>query len=290
MDELRERLVGAAAVDDRALTLLAAQADHVRELDRMLGARAAESQLGGHLATLDGLRRFATVGNRREALADLYADAAALAGWQALDLGALTAPWNHHEAAKDAGREGPSPAALVHAMAQQAYVLVEVGEVAHAVQLAEYARSLAQRAVPSLLRAWLWAVEGEVYAAAGDDPSCRRAFDAAERLLPQDCQDPALPYIVLDGVHLARWRGHAWARLGDVGAIEDLHTALTGLDVTFTRAKAGLHVDLAYALVAAKQASQAAEHLRQADALATRIGSTRQRRRVRRLEATLRAS
>jgi hypothetical protein len=91
-------------------------------------------------------------------------------------------------------------------------------------------------------------------------------------------------------VHLARWRGNAFARLGDVAAIEELRKALVGLDSSFTRAKAGLHVDLAYSLVAAGQRAEAAVELREARTLAVRVGSARQRRRVRHLESVLAAA
>jgi transcriptional regulator with XRE-family HTH domain len=182
--ELRERLASAAAVDADALALLAMQAEHIRTLDRMLGARAAEAQLTGHLATLSALRSFTIVPGQREALADLFADAAALAGWQALDLGKVTDSWQRYEAAKDAGREGRSPAALVHAMAEQAYVLIELDEASAALQLAEHARSAASDTVPHLLLAWLWAVEGEAHAVLGHERACRRAFETAEQHLP----------------------------------------------------------------------------------------------------------
>lgn len=289
-ESLRERLLNAAAVDDHAVALLAAQADRIREVDRMLGARAAEAQMRGHLAALDLLRAFGISPNQREPLARLYADAATLAGWQCLDLGELSKAWQYYEAAKNAAREGNPPAALAHAMAEQAYVLVELGEVASALQLAEYARATAGTAVPPLLSSWLSAVQGELYAATGNDAACRRAFETADRLLPDETSDPELPYVILDGVHLARWRGNAWARLGDAGATDDLQQALHGLDPTFTRAKAGLRVDLAQALAVAKQHTEARAELSEAKTLATRVGSARQRRRIRQLESALQAA
>ena len=285
--DLRERLLNAAAVDDHVVALLASQADRIREFDRMLGARAAASQLDGHLTTLELLRTFTVSARQREPLADLYADAAALAGWQCLDLGDLLMAWRRHEAAKDAGRECRSLAALVHAMAQQAYVLVELGEPGVALELAECARATAGTAVPPLLSSWLSAVQGELHAEAGHARACRSAFESAERLLPEDSHDPELPYIVLDPIHLARWRGNALARLGDAAATADLRRALDGLDASFTRARAALHVDLAYALLAADRRGEAEAELGEAKTLATRVGSARQRRRIRRLESVL---
>lgn len=289
-EELRERLLNAAAVDKDTLALLAAQAEHIRDIDRHLGARAAQAQMNGHLAALGHLRGFGISPNQREPLACLYADAATLAGWQCVDLGELDQAWRHYEAAKDAAREGNPPAALVHAMAEQAYVLVEAGEPVSALQLAEHARSLAGTAVPPLLLAWLEAVVGELHAATGDDTSSRRAFDSAERLLPDDLRDPKLPYVILSDVHLARWRGNARATLGDPLATDDLRQAVYGIDASFTRARAGLHVDLAAALLAARLHCEALAEVGQAKTLASRVGSARQRRRIRHLESRLHAA
>jgi hypothetical protein len=65
---------------------------------------------------------------------------------------------------------------------------------------------------------------------------------------------------------------------------------LAGLDASFTRARAGLHVDLAHALVASEQPAESTAELREAGMLAIRIGSARQRRRIRHLESILGAS
>jgi tetratricopeptide (TPR) repeat protein len=285
-DDLRERLAAAASVDSQALSMLAAQADVCRKLDRLLGARAAQPQLNGYLQML-GVLRTHTLGNR-DGLADLYSDAAALAGWQCVDLGQLSDAWNHYEAAKSAGREGRSLANLAHAMAEQAYVLVELEDTASALQLVEHACSVAKGKVPPLLLAWLSAVQGEIYAVAGNDRLSREAFESAQKCLPEnDCSDPDLPYVILSEVHLSRWRGNAWAKLGDIGAIEELQISLASLDRSFVRARAGLHVDLAYALTAAKLPGQAQEQLAEATTYAARVGSVRQRRRIRKLQSAL---
>ena len=123
--------------------------------------------------------------------------------------------------------------------------------------------------MPPLLGSWLSAVQGELHAAQGHDADCRRAFEDAERLLPDDTADPELPCIILDDVHLTRWRGNALARLGDPAAVEDLHHALQSLDPTFARARAGLHIDLANALAVAKQYPEAVAELDHAKTLAT---------------------
>jgi hypothetical protein len=129
-----------------------------------------------------------------------------------------------------------------------------------------------------------------LYAESGDTVACHRAFEAADRLLPAETHDPELPYVFLDDVHLARWRGSALARLGDAAATDELRYALDGLDASFTRARSALHVDLAHALVAARRYDEARVELREAETFAARVASTRQHRRIRRLESRLQAA
>ncbi len=90
------------------------------------------------------------------------------------------------------------------------------------------------------------------------------------------------PYVILDSVHLARWRGHVLARFGDPEAVDVLTGALDQLDPSFARAEAALRVDLATALAAAGERDEARNHADRASALAGRLGSTRQRRRCER--------
>ncbi|WP_433827729.1 hypothetical protein ACQP2E_37845 [Actinoplanes sp. CA-015351] len=284
---LRDLLGRAKRLNDAGLTLLGDQLNQIRKVDRSLGSQVTDLQLLAYMGTLAELRSFSLLPGRRERLADLFCDAAALAGWVALDLGDVAASWRHHESAKEAGRETGSPIALTHALAQQAYVLLDIGDTVQAVQLAEYALTVADRAVPAVLLAWLWAVLGEMQAIIGADQLSRNASERAERLLPANPADPAVPYIMLNEFHLARWRGAAFARLGDESAIDEMHFALTGTDSSWARAKAQLHVDLAYSLVTAKHEDQAVRQLDHARDLAIGIGSRRQKRRIRDLELLL---
>ena len=284
---LTDWLSRARSVDGGGLQLLAEETDHLRRVDRLLGAAVADRQLTGHMETLTSLRDFSLRPAVRERLSDLICDAAALAGWVALDLGDVDRAWRYHEAAKAAGRETGSTATLAHALAQQAYVLIDIGRRDDARELAGYALTVAGRAASPVLTSWLTAVVGELAAVDGDAAAAHAQFDTAMRLLPADAADPALPYIMLDEYHLARWRGTASARLGDAAAIAALEYALSGMDATFIRARAQLHVELAYSLLAAGQRSEAAAQVVDARALASQVGSVRQRRRVRQLELVL---
>ena len=89
-----------------------------------------------------------------------------------------------------------------------------------------------------------------------------RAFDRAAEVLPPDCTPDANgPYVALDEGHLARWRGHALARIGDPSAVPVLVGALRVHNTEYTRAEAALRVDLVVAHLAAGDVDSAtAQH------------------------------
>ncbi|MCD2186190.1 hypothetical protein [Actinomycetospora soli] len=259
----------------------AARLNAVRALDRQLGAPAALEELRALSATVEQLLKHAVLPSARQPMAAVLADAAALAGWQALDTGDLDQAWTLHLTAQHAAREAEDVPALAHAMAQQAYVLLDVGRQDDALELARVAQGQASGVVPPVLEAWLSAVVGEMAAAVGDEPSARRALDVAAEAVPGHGADPdPLPYVALDSSHLARWRGNVLARLGDHEATEDLMAALDGMDASFTRAGASLRCDLAASMLAQHDHAGAREHATAGRTLARRAGSVRQRRRL----------
>ena len=130
------------------------------------------------------------------------------------------------------------------------------------------------------------AAHGEALAAHGDRTASLRAFDRAAQLVPSDPSD-ARPYVALDPVHLARWRGHALARFDHPDAVAVLTDALNRLDLSFVRAETAVRVDLAMALAANGDREKARTHADRAHALARELGSRRQHRRVNTLAATL---
>ncbi len=140
---------------------------------------------------------------------------------------------------------------------------------------------------PRTLRSWLAAAHGEALAAHGDHTASLRAFDHAAELLPDEPADDR-PYVALDTVHLARWRGHALARFGHPDAITTLTNALNQLDPTFIRAQTALRVDLATAHAANGHKDEARTHTDHATRLAAQVGSARQRRRITTLVTTFR--
>lgn len=285
--ELRQRLNAARHVDMTVIDLLRGQLDSLRRLDRQMGAIVAYGEVREKVEQVRQLHTYSLTPSVRVALAGVLSELGALAGWEALDRYEIGRAWEHHESAKQAARDANAPGLLAHAVAQQAFVLSELGEVPAAVEQLAEAQALVRQTAPRLLRAWLAAAYGEGLAAAGRRDEALRAFDAAGALLPADPVDPALPFLFLESVHLDRWRGHALARLGDAEAVDVLSHALERLDPTFARAETALRVDLASALAARGELDHARSHAARAERVATEIGSARQQRRMRSLSVVI---
>jgi tetratricopeptide (TPR) repeat protein len=278
--ELLRQIHSARYLDEPVIELLGQETDTIRLMDRRLGAPAVAAKLGAHISQLQEGLRYSLSPSRRQRLAGVLADAAALAGWQAIDMGRLSHAWDSYELAAAAAREADDASLLAHAAGEQAYVLLDLGEPAQGLEKVRSTRESAGGSIPALLRCWMNAAEAEMAAAAGDQSACRAALDLAHDELSDAPADEPLPYLSLNSAHLARWRGNCLVRFGDTAIISDLTTALAGMDGSFTRAEAGLRCDLAAALHDSGEREEARNHLDRAIELARLSSSARQRRRI----------
>ncbi len=278
--ELRQRIQASHRVDSGVLALLHDQLMTTRRLDRQLGAVVAHEEVQAKIGQVRQLFTHSLTGGTRERLAILLAELHALAGWQALDLGNVMDAWQHYEDAKKAALESGSTPHVAHATAEQAFVLLDIGETRAAVDMLAATRENSEPKCSPLLRSWLAAAHGEALAAGNEQAASLHAFDTAAEVLPSDSTEQEGPYVALDTIHLARWRGHALARFGNSEAVNVLVAALDHLDPSFTRAETALRVDLAVALTAIKSLEEANLNAALAAQLATNIGSTRQQRRM----------
>ena len=279
--ELVSRIDAAHIVGRSAVETFLSQTEVFRSIDRQTGAAQLVDAMDSHITTISDALTFAVLPDARRPLAEALAGAATLAAWQALDVGATDRAWRRYELAKQAAREAERPKFLAHAMGEQAYVLSDAGQYGLALELVEQAIEV-RADTPPRLTAWLLSAQAELHALGGDVAACRRSLDQAARVVPTDgvLRDPDMPSIFLTENHLARWRGHSLALVGDEQAVSDLYAAIGAMDSTFTRAQAGLHCDLAQAHLMRQEYGEAAEHLRSARLLANRTGSIRYRRRI----------
>ncbi|MGH8881230.1 MAG: hypothetical protein ACRD0P_28420, partial [Stackebrandtia sp.] len=285
--ELRQLLDAARRVDRSTIMLLHHQLDTIRRLDRQLGAIVVRDELKTKIRQVERLTAHSLAPGTRESLTALLSEMHTLAGWQALDLGDITESWRHYEQSRATAAQSNSIPYEAHAAAEQAFVLIDAGVTSDAVDLLDNARRRADTTSPRILRAWLAAAHGEALAAHGDRTASLHAFDRAAELLAVGSTPDDRPYVALDPVHLARWRGHALARFGHPDAITVLTDALNHLDPTFVRAETALRVDLATALAANGDRDEARSHADHAARLAAQVGSTRQRRRITALLGTV---
>jgi tetratricopeptide (TPR) repeat protein len=266
-----------SSVDKGLVDAFENQTQSLRVLDRRLGARRLLSQSEAHAQNVADLVQWAEFGSVRNAMAATGAEAAALAGWQALDLGKPSDSWRLHNLARSLAVESGDSAIVAHVTAQQAYALLDAGKYERAVKQFEAARRMAGTDVAAVVRAWLLSAEAEARAAAGESSETLRLLDEADNVLDGD---DSVPFIFLNSAHLARWRGHSMARLGRAEAVEVLKAALDQLDPEFNRAAAGLHVDLATAYSVAGEEDAAQHHAQCAASLSDSTGSHRQRVRI----------
>jgi hypothetical protein len=278
--ELHLMLSVSRRVDGVVINLLTDQLNAIRRLDRQLGAVVAHEEVKTKARQVKRLMSYSLSPAVRNQLAALLSELHTLAGWQALDVGSPSESWRHYEQAKSAAAESGTASFETHSLAEQAFVLLDIGESSDAAEVLAYARMRADGSSSRLFRAWLTAAHGEALAAMGMRSESLRAFDDAATLLPMDSTSGDGPYVVLDSTHLARWRGHALARFGDPSAVDVLSDALGHLDPSFTRAATALRVDLVAALAAVGERAEARMQAQRAVQLADQIGSRRQRRRL----------
>jgi len=277
LEELAARLNSAGRVDADVVRMLDEETQRLRLSDRRFGAAVLLDTMQAHIASVADLLSHSLSPAHRIGLARVLADSGALAGWQALDAGAVSRAWEHFELARSAALESGDATLTAHALGEQAFVLLELGQPGQARELVRHAMS--ERSLPPLLRAWLACAEGEFFAVQGNAGEAHRAFDRAADTL-RHVQGDALPYLSLDETHLLRWRGSALSRLHDPTAVEDLLLALTMLDPSFVRARCGILVDLAEAYSAAGQRDEARSRMAEARRLAREVGSQRLLRRL----------
>lgn len=278
--ELRKLLRKSFQVDDTIINLLHCQLDDMRHIDRQLGSTIAHNETVTKATQVASLLSHTTSTRIRRRLASLLSELYCLAGWQALDLGIKTQSWNYYDLANSAALEADNYAYKALAEAGRAFVLVDIGDTAAATNLMVSTRRTADSQTSRMTRSWLSAAYGEVFSSAKETVLALHAFDRADNLLAANTSDIIEPYMALDAVHLARWRGHALARCGHPEAVGVLTRSLHMLDPTFIRAETGLRVDLAHAFTTLNEPNERMAHARKAAELATTIGSERQRRRL----------
>jgi transcriptional regulator with XRE-family HTH domain len=283
--ELQMHLATAQRVDGALVGALRSQTEAIRLQDRQYGAGLLLEQMRGHVQNLERHLSHTVFEGARKPLAQLLADAAALAAWQALDVGAVEQAWRSFETATAASRQAEDPALYAFARLEQAHVLTELGQASTAADLAECVWREVGVATAPAMRCWMAAATAEMLA--GD---CRReealamilrAEGDADRLAERDKP----PYLVFNQTHLERWIGHTLVELRDPSGEDRLRRVSAEMDGSFVRASASLTLDLAAAVQQRGEQTETSLLLSKGEALAHKVGSRRLLRRAQKLRA-----
>jgi len=285
VEELRARLVTSRKADPELLDALAAQTEAIRRQDRQYGARPLLEQMRAHVANVEQHVCHAAFDACRQPLAQLLADAAALAAWQALDLGATDQAWRFFETASRAAQQAGDPQLYAFSRMEQAHVLSDLASAGVAAELATSVWEHSNKRVSLPMKCWLAAGTAEMLAAANEQAHARQMIHLSESAV-DGLRTDRPPYLVFDPTHLERWVGHTLTLLADGSAEARLRQVQADMDASFTRAGAGLHLDLATVLLQKRRVDQAIWELDCAESLARQVGSRRQLDRARRLRAT----
>lgn len=281
-DELRFHLATGRQVDGALLGALRGQTEAVRLQDRQYGAGLLLEQMRGHVQNLERHLAHTVFDAARIPLAQVLADAAALAGWQALDVGGIDQAWRAFEIATSASRQAGDPALYAFARLEQAHVLAELDRKGTAADLAESVWVEVHPRVAPSVRCWTAAATAEMLALDGRVDAARSMIARAEAdAAGLDGERP--PYLVFDATHLNRWLGHTLVEMSDRAGEARLRSAVDAMDPTFRRASAALTLDLAAAVLLKGDREEGSALISQGEGLARQVGSLRQLKRAQKL-------
>src|SRR6201999_2619772 len=149
-------------IDISVIGVLQQETETIRLLDRRLGAPAVAEKLEAHIGQVEAGLRYSLRPSTRQRLAAVLADASALAGWQAIDMGRLPRAWTHFERATRTAREAADNSLLAFSAGAQAYVLLDLKQPAEALSMVQSAYEETRAAVPHQIRGWLLAAQAEM--------------------------------------------------------------------------------------------------------------------------------
>ena len=246
--DLVRQITAARNIDGVVVAALQSETETIRLLDRRLGAPTVAAKLEAHIGQVETGLRYSLRPSNRQQLAAVLADASALAGWQAIDMGRLPQPGITSSAPPPPPAKPETPACWPSPQAS---------------------RHTSCSTSATRPKRWRWSAPSTTkptppsrtrYAAGYAPPKPKWPPPQARkpRAATPSTAPPAevgygpsgedLPYLALNETHLARWRGNCLVHFGDPQTADELATALGALDGSFTRAEAGLRCDLAAAL------------------------------------------
>ncbi len=265
------------------LDQLVGATEELRLLDRHGNIPETIATMERHINSLERLFDASTEPLVSLSLAGTLADAAAIAGWAALDRGRPGDSLRQFSVSMYAARYAGNRSLDAFTSAQRAYVFIDLGQFDSAQKLVAKVLQRDERYVPSELAAWLYGAQAEAAAANGNVDLCKRSLDLGRTRLAHAGSSGECPYVVLDELHFERWAGSCLAKLGNRDSIDSLERVRNEMHPDFARALGGVLVDLTQAYVAQGEIDAAANIFSSACLITGTVGSIRQLNRLRKL-------
>lgn len=260
--------------------------DTYRRLDYREGSGRVGADVATHLRRmLDVSNRTATAGAHRRLLL-AAGDAAQLAAWLAIDAQRYQQAEGYCRLAVSLAEKTHDRALHAYSLGVFSYIHLHAGDGAGALSVLDTARDVAGRGVPAAVVSWLGEATGEAYGLLNESRRGMGALAEAERVFDAVSTGNTPLWISFFNAdcHAARLKGRCLTRLDrPADAVRALYEALTLLPPTFVRERSGTLIDLAIAYAQLRQIEQACDAAAEADRLARRTGSERNRKRLRQL-------
>jgi tetratricopeptide (TPR) repeat protein len=260
--------------------------DTYRRLDYRDGAQTVSGDVAVHLRRmLEVSNRTPTTGVYRRLLRAV-GDGAQLAAWLAIDSQRYEQARGYCQLALSVADKANDRALHAYTLGVVSYIHLHGGDGKGALRVLGTAQELTARGVPPAVASWLGEAVGEAHGLAGEPRWGMTALAESERVFDRvsAANTPTWLGFFNADCHAARLKGRCLMRLRRPHqAMGALYEALTLLPAHFVRERSGTLIDLAYVYVQLRQVEQACDTATQADILARRTGSERNRKRLRQL-------
>ncbi|MFY1703000.1 hypothetical protein ACN28G_14845 [Micromonospora sp. WMMA1923] len=273
-------------VTEQIVENLEALTDTYRLIDYREGAGRVTTDVAAHLRRMLEASNRTTTSTTHRRLLHAAGDAAQLAGWLAIDAQRYQQAEGYCRLAVSLAERANNRGLHAYSLGVIGHIHLHAGDGKAALGVLNTAQELAARGSPAAVRSWLHEAAGEAYGVLRQPRPGLAALAQSERVFDAVNTNTSPVWLGFYNAdcHAARLKGRCLTRLRQPQvASRALYEALTLLPPNFVRERSGTLIDLAVAYVQMGQFEQACDVASQADILARRTGSERNRKRLRKL-------
>lgn len=273
-------------VTDRIVEDMEILTDTYRRVDYREGSGKVSADVSAHLHRMLEVSNRTTSSSTHRRLLRAAGDAAQLAAWLAIDAQRYQQAHGYCRLTISLAEKANDRALHSYGLGVLSQIHLHGGDGRTALSLLGTARDVGGRSLPAAVNSWLGEAIGEAYGFLHAPRQGMTALAEAERIFDGVNVDntPAWLSFFNADCHAARLKGRCLTRLSrPTEATRALYEALTLLPAEFVRERSGTFIDLAVAYTQQSQIEQACYAATQADVLARRTGSERNRKRLRQL-------